>query len=89
MRTAAAVSGGWRTSDKTLHLWALACGWPGVLWAQQWLGHKTAKPTFIAVFWGGGAGQCGAARDMARAPAVVEGWLRRQSRVARRCTQAM
>ena len=48
---AAAVSGRWRTSEKTLHLLALACGWPGALWAQQRLRHKTAKPAFIAVFW--------------------------------------
>ncbi|WP_345063227.1 cold shock and DUF1294 domain-containing protein [Acidovorax lacteus] len=47
---AAAVSGRWRTSEKTLHLLALACGWPGALWAQQRLRHKTAKPAFIAVF---------------------------------------
>lgn len=47
----AAVSGGWRTSERTLHLLALACGWPGALVAQQMLRHKTSKPSFVAAFW--------------------------------------
>jgi uncharacterized membrane protein YsdA (DUF1294 family) len=41
----------WRTAESTLHLLALACGWPGALLAQQWLRHKSAKRTFRAVFW--------------------------------------
>lgn len=48
---AAARHGRWRTSENTLHLIALAGGWPGALLAQQWLRHKTSKPSFIAVFW--------------------------------------
>lgn len=41
----------WRTAESTLHLLALACGWPGALLAQQWLRHKSAKREFRAVFW--------------------------------------
>jgi uncharacterized membrane protein YsdA (DUF1294 family)/cold shock CspA family protein len=48
---AAAVQGQWRTPERTLHLLALACGWPGGLLAQQLLRHKTSKPAFRAVFW--------------------------------------
>ncbi len=47
----AARAGRWRTAEKTLHLLALAGGWPGALLAQQLLRHKTNKPAFIAVFW--------------------------------------
>lgn len=47
----AAISGRWRTSEQTLHLLALAGGWPGALLAQQLLRHKTSKSGFIAVFW--------------------------------------
>jgi uncharacterized membrane protein YsdA (DUF1294 family)/cold shock CspA family protein len=48
---AAAVRRGWRTSEQTLHLLGLACGWPGGLLAQQLLRHKTSKPSFRAEFW--------------------------------------
>lgn len=41
----------WRTPEATLHLLALAGGWPGALLAQQWLRHKSAKRGFRAVFW--------------------------------------
>lgn len=41
----------WRTSERTLHLLALAGGWPGALLAQQWLRHKSSKTEFRAVFW--------------------------------------
>jgi uncharacterized membrane protein YsdA (DUF1294 family)/cold shock CspA family protein len=47
----AAVSGRWRTAENTLHLFALAGGWPGALLAQQVLRHKTSKPGFVSVFW--------------------------------------
>lgn len=43
--------GAWRTSERTLHLMALAGGWPGALLAQQVLRHKSAKAEFRAVFW--------------------------------------
>lgn len=47
----AAQRGAWRTSEGTLHLMALLCGWPGALLAQQVLRHKSAKSEFRAVFW--------------------------------------
>ncbi|MDZ4130553.1 MAG: cold shock and DUF1294 domain-containing protein [Hydrogenophaga sp.] len=40
-----------RTPESTLHLLALAGGWPGALLAQQWLRHKSVKAEFRAVFW--------------------------------------
>ena len=48
---AAAMRGSWRISEKTLHILALAGGWPGGLIAQQTLRHKSSKPSFQAVFW--------------------------------------
>lgn len=48
---AAARADRWRISEKTLHLLALAGGWPGALIAQEWLRHKSVKPVFRAVFW--------------------------------------
>lgn len=47
----AAIQGRWRTSESTLHLLALACGWPGALLAQQWLRHKSCKPSFVSAYW--------------------------------------
>lgn len=47
----AAVSGRWRTAEQTLHLFALAGGWPGALVAQQVLRHKTSKQRFVYAFW--------------------------------------
>ena len=47
----AAKKGAWRTPEKTLHMLALFCGWPGALLAQQMLRHKSAKQEFRAVFW--------------------------------------
>jgi uncharacterized membrane protein YsdA (DUF1294 family)/cold shock CspA family protein len=41
----------WRTSEKNLHLLALAGGWPGAWWAQQLLRHKTSKAEFRCVYW--------------------------------------
>lgn len=40
-----------RISERTLHLFALAGGWPGALVAQQVLRHKSVKAEFRAVFW--------------------------------------
>ena len=48
----AAASGSWRTPESTLHMLALAGGWPGALLAQQFLRHKTTKQEFRQVFWG-------------------------------------
>ena len=41
----------WRTSENTLHLFALLGGWPGALLAQNWLRHKSKKTSFQAMFW--------------------------------------
>ncbi len=48
---AAARAHRWRTSENTLLLLALACGWPGAMLAQQWLRHKTNKASFAVQFW--------------------------------------
>jgi uncharacterized membrane protein YsdA (DUF1294 family)/cold shock CspA family protein len=48
---AAAEKGTWRTSESTLHLLALAGGWPGALIAQGSLRHKTRKQPFRSIFW--------------------------------------
>lgn len=40
----------WRTSESTLHLYSLLCGWPGAIVAQQRLRHKSKKARFRAVF---------------------------------------
>jgi uncharacterized membrane protein YsdA (DUF1294 family)/cold shock CspA family protein len=48
----AARRGAWRTSEATLHLLAVAGGWPGALVAQHVLRHKSAKAEFRRVFWG-------------------------------------
>lgn len=47
----AAQNNGWRTSERTLHLLEVVCGWPGALLAQGWLRHKSAKTSYGAVFW--------------------------------------
>lgn len=47
----AAQSGGWRTSEKQLHLLALLGGWPAAWWAQQWLRHKSRKQEFRSMYW--------------------------------------
>lgn len=48
---AAAKNGSWRTPESTLHLFALLCGWPGALIAQQTLRHKSKKQPFRVIFW--------------------------------------
>jgi uncharacterized membrane protein YsdA (DUF1294 family) len=47
----AARAGGQRVAESTLHLVAVAGGWPGALLAQQSLRHKTVKRSFRRVFW--------------------------------------
>ena len=46
-----AQRGAWRTSEGTLHLFALIGGWPGAALAQQYLRHKSSKQEFMNVFW--------------------------------------
>ena len=47
----AAQRGAWRTSEGTLLFLGLAGGWPGALFAQEMLRHKSKKTSFRAVFW--------------------------------------
>ena len=47
---AAAQKGGQRTPERTLHTLALVGGWPGALYAQQLLRHKSSKKSFRSVF---------------------------------------
>ena len=48
---AAAKAGRWRTSENTLLLLGLACGWPGAMVAQTLLRHKASKASFKMRFW--------------------------------------
>ena len=47
----AARLGRWRTAESTLHLFGLAGGWPGALFAQRVFRHKSSKAEFQRVFW--------------------------------------
>lgn len=47
----AAEKGNWRTSELTLQLLALLGGWPGAIWAQQKLRHKSKKLSFRLELW--------------------------------------
>ena len=47
----AAQNGNWRTQESTLHMLALIGGWPGAMYAQQKLRHKSIKTEFRQVFW--------------------------------------
>ena len=46
-----AKRGAWRTPESTLHILALAGGWPGAALAQELLRHKSSKRDFRSVFW--------------------------------------
>lgn len=46
-----AQNGRWRTSERTLHLFALIGGWPGAFFAQSILRHKSSKREFKSIFW--------------------------------------
>lgn len=56
----AALRNQWRTQESTLHLFALLGGWPGALFAQRTLRHKSAKTSFQAMFWVTVVLNCGA-----------------------------
>lgn len=55
----AALRNQWRISEKTLHLFALVGGWPGALAAQRLIRHKSAKASFLTMFWLTVAVNCG------------------------------
>lgn len=40
-----------RISERTLHLWALAGGWPGAIYARGKFRHKTQKQPFGMILW--------------------------------------
>jgi len=40
----------WRTPEATLHFFSLIGGWPGALFAQKKLRHKTSKREFISTY---------------------------------------
>jgi uncharacterized membrane protein YsdA (DUF1294 family)/cold shock CspA family protein len=56
----AAKNDQWRTKESTLHVIALAGGWPGALAAQRLLSHKSKKQSFQIVFWTTVVLNCGA-----------------------------
>ncbi|CAK1695752.1 Uncharacterized membrane protein YsdA (DUF1294 family) [Vibrio crassostreae] len=47
----AALSGDWRTPEKTLYMLSLLGGWPGALLAQFQLRHKSRKQPFKFILW--------------------------------------
>lgn len=51
MDKSAAQHNQWRMQESTLHLFALLGGWPGALFAQDRLRHKSVKAEFRFVFW--------------------------------------
>jgi uncharacterized membrane protein YsdA (DUF1294 family)/cold shock CspA family protein len=57
---AAAGAGRWRTSESTLHLLAMAGGWPGAAAAQSLLSHKSSKAAFQLVYRATVVLNCGA-----------------------------
>lgn len=46
-----AQSGRWRIPEANLHVLELLFGWPGALFAQRVLRHKTLKASYRAGFW--------------------------------------
>lgn len=56
----AARNNRWRLREQTLHLFALAGGWPGALFAQGLLRHKSRKQSFQIAFWATVILNCGA-----------------------------
>lgn len=66
----AARQGAWRTQENTLHLLALAGGWPGALIARHRLRHKSRKPSFRLMFWITVVVNCGALVWLFSSPGV-------------------
>jgi uncharacterized membrane protein YsdA (DUF1294 family)/cold shock CspA family protein len=60
-----------RTPESTLHLFALAGGWPGALAAQRLLRHKSSKRSFQSAFWATVLIHCGALAWLAAAPGAT------------------
>ena len=48
---AASLKGQWRTPESTLHFFSLVGGWPGAMFAQRRLRHKTQKQSFQVTYW--------------------------------------
>jgi uncharacterized membrane protein YsdA (DUF1294 family) len=46
-----AEEGGWRISERALHLFELLGGWPGAWLTQRAIHHKTAKRSYRVWFW--------------------------------------
>ena len=46
-----AETGGWRTSESTLHLVEMLGGWPGAFLAQRFFRHKISKTSYQIAFW--------------------------------------
>ncbi|KAA0875021.1 DUF1294 domain-containing protein [Nitrincola tapanii] len=51
MDKAAAQADRHRTPETILHIMALLGGWPGALFAQNFLRHKSMKVAFRTTFW--------------------------------------
>jgi uncharacterized membrane protein YsdA (DUF1294 family)/cold shock CspA family protein len=51
MDKSAAEKGRRRTAEATLHNFSLIGGWPGDLFAQEFLRHKSKKESFRRTFW--------------------------------------
>ena len=51
MDKSSAQKDGQRTPENMLHMLALLGGWPGALYAQQLLRHKSVKQPFRSIFW--------------------------------------
>ena len=51
MDKSSARKDGQRTPENMLHMLALLGGWPGALYAQQLLRHKSVKQPFRSIFW--------------------------------------
>lgn len=47
----AARQGAWRISERSLYVLALCGGWPGALYGQHKLRHKSKKRAFIVLLW--------------------------------------